>query len=71
MQVQVKPMVFNLIPQCTNTMVYCGKKVLTSRISGPDKYRQVVLGVRRGVYGPMVNYCESFSAFWIDVGNMR
>ena len=30
--------------------VYCGKKVLTSRISGPDKYRQVVLGVRRGVH---------------------
>ena len=41
-------------------MLYCGKKVLTSRISGPDKYQQVVLGVRRGVYGPMVNYCESF-----------
>ena len=40
--------------------VYCSKKVLTSRISGPDKYQQVVLGVRRGVYGPMVNYCESF-----------
>ena len=40
--------------------VYCGKKVLTSRISGPDKYQQVVLGVCRGVYGPMVNYRESF-----------
>ena len=41
-------------------VVYCSKKVLTSRISGPDKYQQVVLGVRKGVYGPMVNYCESF-----------
>jgi hypothetical protein len=26
--------------------VYCGKWVLTPRISGPDKYRRVVLGVR-------------------------
>ena len=40
--------------------LYCSKKVLTSRISAPDKYQQVVLGVCRGVYGPMVNYCESF-----------
>ena len=40
--------------------LYCGKKVLTSRISGPDKYQQVVLGVCRGAYGPMVNYSESF-----------
>jgi hypothetical protein len=44
-------------------MVYCGKKVLTSRISGPDKYQQVVLGVHRGVYGPMVNCCEDYRAF--------
>ena len=49
-------------------MVYCSKKVLTSRISGPDKYRQVVLGVCRGVYSPMVDYCESYGPFWIDVG---
>ena len=35
--------------------LYCSKKVLTSRISGPDNYRQVVLGVRRGVYGPIVH----------------
>ena len=41
-------------------LLYCSKKVLTSRISSPDKYRQVVLGVHRGVYGPMVNYYESF-----------
>jgi hypothetical protein len=38
--------------------VDCNKKVLTSRISGPDKYQQVVLGVHKGVYGPMVDYCE-------------
>jgi hypothetical protein len=43
--------------------LYCGKKVLTSRISGPDKYRQVVLGVRRGAHGPMVNCCENYRAF--------
>jgi hypothetical protein len=46
----------------TNTL-YCGKKVLTSRISSPDKYWQVVLGVRRGVYGPKVNCCEDYGAF--------
>ena len=45
--------------------LYCGKKVLTSRISGPDKYQQVVLGVHRGVYGPIV---ESYG---VNVGNMR
>jgi hypothetical protein len=43
--------------------LYCGKKVLTSRISGPDKYQQVGLGVHRGVYGPMVNFCEDCRAF--------
>jgi hypothetical protein len=43
--------------------LYCGKKVLTTRISGPDKYRQVVLGLCRGVYGPMVNCCEDYGAF--------
>ena len=32
----------------------CGKKFLTSRISGPDKYRQVLLGFRMGVYRPML-----------------
>ena len=36
--------------------VYCGKKILTSGISGPDQYQQVVLGVCRGVYGPIVGY---------------
>ena len=44
-------------------LLYCSKKVLTSRISGPDKYRQVVLGVRRGVYSSMVNCCEDYGAF--------
>jgi hypothetical protein len=34
--------------------VCCGKKFLTSRISGPDKYRQVLLGFRMGVYRPML-----------------
>jgi hypothetical protein len=43
--------------------IYCIKKVLTSRISGPDKYQQVVLGVHRGVYGSMVNCCEDYGAF--------
>jgi hypothetical protein len=52
----------------SGSALYCGKKVLTSRISSPDKYRQVVLGVCRGVYGPMVDYCEGFGAFWVDVG---
>jgi hypothetical protein len=32
----------------------CGKKVITSRISGPDKYRRVVLVVRWGVFSPIV-----------------
>jgi hypothetical protein len=31
-----------------------GKKSLTSRISGPDKYQQVLLGFQRGVYRPML-----------------
>jgi hypothetical protein len=44
-------------------VLYCSKKVLTSRISSPDKYQQVVLGVCRGVYGPMVNCCEDCRAF--------
>jgi hypothetical protein len=44
-------------------VLYCSKKILTSSISGPDKYRQVVLGVCRGVYGPMVNCCEDSGAF--------
>jgi hypothetical protein len=35
-------------------MVSCGKKVITSRISGPDKYRRVVLVVRWGVFSPIV-----------------
>jgi hypothetical protein len=34
--------------------VSCGKKVITSRISGPDKYRWVVLVVRWGAYSPIV-----------------
>jgi hypothetical protein len=39
----------------TNTYtVSCGKKVITSRISGPDKYRRVVLVVRWGVFSPIV-----------------
>jgi hypothetical protein len=32
----------------------CGKKVITSRISGPDNYRRVVLVVRWGVFSPIV-----------------
>jgi hypothetical protein len=32
----------------------CGKKVITSRISGPDKYRRVVLVVHWGAYSPIV-----------------
>jgi hypothetical protein len=44
--------------------LYCSKKVLTSRISSLDKYQQVVLGVCRGVYGPMVNCCEDYGAFY-------
>jgi hypothetical protein len=35
------------------TAVSCGKKVITSRISGPDKYRRVVLVVRWGVFSPI------------------
>jgi hypothetical protein len=34
--------------------VSCGKKVITSRISGPDKYRLVVLVVRWGVFSSIV-----------------
>jgi hypothetical protein len=34
--------------------VSCGKKVITSRISGPDKYRWVVLVVHWGVFSPIV-----------------
>jgi hypothetical protein len=32
----------------------CGKKSLAFRISGPDKYRQVLLGFQMGVYRPML-----------------
>ena len=63
--------IYHTIPIPARTvpvMVYCSKKVLTSRISSPDKYQQVVLGVCRGVYGPIVDYCESYEAFWINVG---
>ena len=49
-------------------VVYCGKNVFTSRISGPDKYQQVVLGVQRGVYGPMVRVLEPFG---MEVCNVR
>jgi hypothetical protein len=35
-------------------MVSCGKKVITSRISGPDKYQWVVLVVCWGAYSPIV-----------------
>jgi ribonuclease HI len=34
-----------LLRSIDNSVLYCGRKFLTSRISGPDKYRQVVLGV--------------------------
>jgi hypothetical protein len=34
--------------------VYCGKNVITSRISGSDKYQQVVLVVRWGECSPIV-----------------
>jgi hypothetical protein len=40
------------IPHCS--MVFCDKKVITSRISGPDKYRRVVLVVHWGAYSPIV-----------------
>jgi hypothetical protein len=42
----------------------CGKKFLTSRISGPDKYRQVLLGFRMGVYRPMLENIKSIGSFW-------
>ena len=35
-------------------MLYCGKKVITSRISGSDKYQQVVLVVHWGECSPIV-----------------
>jgi hypothetical protein len=38
----------------TDAMLCCSKKSLTSRISSPDKYQQVLLGFRMGVYRPML-----------------
>jgi hypothetical protein len=36
------------------TVLSCSKKVITSRISGPEKYRRVVLVVRWGAFSPIV-----------------
>ena len=35
-------------------MLYCGKNVITSRISGSDKYQRVILVVRWGECSPIV-----------------
>ena len=35
-------------------VVYCGKNVITSRISSSDKYQQVILVVRWGECSPIV-----------------
>ena len=35
-------------------MLYCGKNVITSRISGSDKYQRVILVVRWGDCSPIV-----------------
>ena len=55
----------------TGYPLYCSKKVFTSRISSPDKYQQVVLGVQRGMYGPMVSFMRVLKPFGIDVCNVR
>jgi hypothetical protein len=37
-----------------STTLSCGKKVINSRISSPDKYRWVVLVIHWGVFSPIV-----------------
>ena len=51
--------IFNTVPVPVYTvpisgMVYCGKNVITSRISGSDKYQQVILVVQWGECSPIV-----------------
>jgi len=47
-------------------MVGCGKKVLTFRISGLDKYQWVVLVDSRGLYFSIVEY-GSASLMWESI----